>query len=199
MARMGRPRQFDEDQVIDTAKEVFWRRGYTATSVGDLEDELGVLRGSLYGAFGDKHGLFLRALERYAADTRTVTFEGDGPVLPRVRRVLLAALDAATAQPGWGCLFGNTAAELLPADQQAAEIVACGYRDFERTLAEALTRARETGEVRADVQPAPVARMLGALMQGLHLLARTEADPQRLADAVDAALSGLTTGTMSGQ
>jgi TetR/AcrR family transcriptional regulator, transcriptional repressor for nem operon len=56
--------------VVDRAKDVFWQRGYSATSMRELKDELGVLPGSLYGAFGDKHALFLRALGQYADGTR---------------------------------------------------------------------------------------------------------------------------------
>jgi len=193
MARTGRPREFDEEQVVDAARDLFWRRGYANTSVGDLEDGLGVLRGSLYGAFGDKHGLFLRALRRYADEGRTesAALAGEGPILPRLGAVLRAALDAATDRPGWGCLFGNTAAELLPGDGQAAEVVERGLRNLERAIAAALARGQETGEVRAAVDPGPSARMLVALLQGLHVVARVEEDPRRLADAVDAALAPL--------
>ena len=62
---MSRPRSFDENQVVDRAMELFWTKGYEATSVSDLTAELGVHPGSLYRTFGDKHALFLRALTRY--------------------------------------------------------------------------------------------------------------------------------------
>src|SRR5580693_289284 len=89
---MPRPRGFDSEHVVDRAMELFWTQGYEATSVSDLTAELGVHPGSLYRTFGDKHALFLRALARYrdsqARALAPVLLAG-GPVLPRIRAVLL--------------------------------------------------------------------------------------------------------------
>ncbi|WP_263993360.1 TetR/AcrR family transcriptional regulator, partial [Mycolicibacterium fallax] len=65
---MPRPRQFDEAAVIAEARDVFWTRGYASTSLEDLTTATGLGKGSLYGAFGDKRGLFLRALDAFVAD-----------------------------------------------------------------------------------------------------------------------------------
>ena len=62
---MARPREFDESEVLDAAIAAFWRGGYAATSISDLQAATGLSRGSLYKAFGYKHGLFLAALDRY--------------------------------------------------------------------------------------------------------------------------------------
>ncbi|TDD37517.1 TetR family transcriptional regulator [Actinomadura sp. KC06] len=198
MPRTGRPRSFDDGQVAAEALELFWRRGYAATSLRDLKDELGVLPGSLYAAFGDKHGLFLRALERYVDAAREQAAElsgdgaGDGAVLPRIRALLLSVLEGARATPGRGCMLGNTAAELLPADETAARLVHDGFGALETGLAQALQIAQRSGEVRPDVDCGAQARLLLALMQGLHVVARAEPTPHRLADAIDAALAPLT-------
>src|SRR5260370_36705571 len=61
----GRPREFDTDAAIERAMGVFWSSGYCGTSLPDLLEATNLSRGSLYAAFGDKHGLFLRALDRY--------------------------------------------------------------------------------------------------------------------------------------
>ena len=65
---MARPRKFDEGAVVGAAREQFWDGGYAATSVDDLTAATGLGKGSLYGAFGDKHALFLRALDDYCVD-----------------------------------------------------------------------------------------------------------------------------------
>jgi TetR/AcrR family transcriptional regulator, transcriptional repressor for nem operon len=191
--RTGRPRSFDDDHVVDAAKDVFWQRGYAATSMRELKDALGVLPGSLYGAFGDKHALFLRALERYAEGTREAgaSLLADGPVLPRLRELLLDVLRAAHATPGRGCMLGNTAAELLPEDNKAGRIVRDAYHELEQAIEQAIAAAQQTGEIKHDVKPGPQARLLVALMQGLHILARAERDPDRLQDAIDTALTPL--------
>ncbi|MFI6901761.1 TetR/AcrR family transcriptional regulator [Nonomuraea sp. NPDC050394] len=194
MPRTGRPRSFDDDQVVDGAKDVFWRRGYAATSLRELKDEVGLLPGSLYGAFGDKHALFLRALERYADDTRraAAAIAADGPVLPRVGEFLGDILTAARAEPGRGCMLGNTATELLPRDEAAGRVVRGALGALEGAIERALTAARRTGEIRDDVDCAAQARLLVVLMQGLHVVARAESDPDRLGDVVRTALASLT-------
>lgn len=62
---MARPKTFDHDQVLDRAVELFWRKGYEATSIQDLVEAMGIQRGSLYAAFGSKQDLFLAVLDRY--------------------------------------------------------------------------------------------------------------------------------------
>ncbi len=62
---MARPRQFDEEKVIESLMNVFWEKGYQATSMQDLVAASGLLKGSLYGAFGDKHAMYLAALKHY--------------------------------------------------------------------------------------------------------------------------------------
>src|SRR5215469_11329987 len=66
---MPRPRKFDESDVVAAARDEFWSRGYAATSVDDLSSVTGLGKGSLYGAFGDKHGLFMRALDDYVTSS----------------------------------------------------------------------------------------------------------------------------------
>ncbi|WP_410652971.1 TetR/AcrR family transcriptional regulator [Amycolatopsis sp. cmx-4-54] len=193
MPRTGRPRSFDEDQVIGGALDVFWRRGYTATSMRDLKEDLGILPGSLYAAYGDKHTLFLRALERYAGGAANQADAlAEGPVLTHLRELLLSVLEAAREAPGRGCLLGNTAAELLPADEAAGKIVHSGFEALETGLTQGLEAAQRSGEIRADIDCGAQARLLLVVMQGLHVVARAETDPRRLTDAVDAALAPLT-------
>src|SRR5262245_60704412 len=99
---MPRPRTFDEDQVIEDAMQLFWSRGYEATSLTDLTATLGVHPGSLYRVFGDKHELFLRALDRYR-DTQTLpaiaALGEDGPVLDHIRAMLAGVVRDAIAEP----------------------------------------------------------------------------------------------------
>jgi TetR/AcrR family transcriptional regulator, transcriptional repressor for nem operon len=193
MARVGRPRSFDDGQIVNGARDIFWQQGYAGTSMRDLKDTLGVLPGSLYGAFGDKHALFVRALQSYADDSReaAAALLGDDPVLPRLREFLTDVLRAALIAPGRGCMLGNTAAEVLPGDDAAGSVVRGAFRELEGTIEQALKLAEQAGETHDDIDSGAQARLLLALMQGLHVLARAEEDPLRLQDAIDAALTPL--------
>jgi TetR/AcrR family transcriptional repressor of nem operon len=193
MPRTGRPRTFDEDAVVEQAKQVFWAHGFEGTSVQELVDATGLQRGSLYGAFTDKHGLFLRALGRYADEARSAAAElvAAPTVMPALRAFMLAGIRATAPHPGRGCLLANTVGELLPQDELAAAAVHAVFRDLELALTKALERARSTGEIPARGDVAAQARMLVALLEGLQVVAKTEPDSARLADAVDAALAML--------
>jgi TetR/AcrR family transcriptional repressor of nem operon len=66
---MARPRKFTEEDVVTAARDQFWSAGYAGTSLEDLTEATGLGRGSLYGAFGDKHALYLRALRGLGVPT----------------------------------------------------------------------------------------------------------------------------------
>jgi TetR/AcrR family transcriptional repressor of nem operon len=192
MARTGRPRSFTESEVVDAATDVFWQRGYADTSMLRLGEEAGVLPGSLHAAFGDKHTLFVLALERYTQGQREfgASLQDAGPVLPRLRQMMYSIADAATSDHPRGCMLGNTATELAD-DVTARGIVRRAFAELETSIAEALARAQRDGEVKRDLDVDGYARALVALTQGLHVLARVETDSHRLHDGVDAALAPL--------
>ncbi len=125
-ASLGRPRQFDEDEVLLAAAHAFWQRGYHATSIDDLCAATGLLRGSLYGAYGDKHGIFVASLNRYC-ETRVARAEES--LAGRASREVLrrglsyyfeSALDISLAR---ACFITNTALELVPQDREVAEVI----------------------------------------------------------------------------
>ena len=195
---MPRPRVFDEQHVIDRAMELFWTKGYEATSVSDLTAELGVHPGSLYRTFGDKHALFLRALERYrhtqARELAPALLAG-GPVLPRIRAVLIGFIQLAAeqAEPR-GCLAANTAGELLPGDAEAARCVAAALSDVEEGFLQGLRTAASQGEISGSLDLPGWAAALTMLVQGLQVVAKADPDPRRLASGVDAVLASLCVG-----
>jgi TetR/AcrR family transcriptional repressor of nem operon len=198
MARTGRPRAFDTERALAQARDLFWARGYAATSIQDVVDELNVQRGSLYAAFGDKRSLYLRAVALYVRDNRDhlETILATDPVLPKIRRMLLepSALTGApepTDGSRRGCLLGNTAAELSPGDEQATRLVADAYDAMVDVLAQALARAQATGEVTTTATPRAQAEMLLLLFQGSALVGRAQAGRDRLTAGIDAAIDAL--------
>lgn len=201
MARTGRPRAFDTEQALARARDLFWSRGYAATSVQDLVDELGVQRGSLYAAFGDKHDLYLKAVALYDQENRghLQAILQDGPVLPALRRMLLdpSALTGAADRPQGrrGCLVGDTTAELVPGDDTARALAAAAYDGFIEVVTAALSRAQAAGEVTATAAPEAQARLLLLLFQGAALVSRAQPDQEGLAAAIDAALNALRSST----
>jgi len=197
MARTGRPREFDKDQTLARALDLFWSQGYGATSVQDLVDALALERGSLYGAFGDKRRFYLDAVRLYwdVYERQLVTTLDTQPALPALREVLAnpARLDELNSDVGapHGCLLGNTTAELVPRDSEAGEVVARSYSRFTRIVADALRRAQTTGEVTDTATPEAQAQLLLFLVQGFSLVSRAGVDTTIALAAVDAAIDGL--------
>ncbi|MFI2199902.1 TetR/AcrR family transcriptional regulator [Streptomyces sp. NPDC020192] len=193
---MARTKEFDPDAALQAALELFWRRGYEATSMADLVDRLGIGRASLYATFGSKHELYLKALDRYERSglTRIVReLSQPGPALPAVRALLrrYAAEASHDELRQSGCLITNTASELAPHDPAATRQVERNWDHVETALHSALTRAQAQDELPADRDPLALARMLLVLMQGLRVVGKASADPARVRDATEQALALL--------
>src|SRR5262245_55384676 len=160
---MPRPREFDEEQVLERAQQLFWKRGFAATSIEELVAATGLGRASLYAAFGSKRALFLRVLERYRGGVQAALLAAlHGPGTPRARLDALLEAMLATLEDGKrrGCFLTQTAVELCPADRTAEKTVREFLESLEQEIAEVWRAARERGEIRADVAPRAGARAL---------------------------------------
>ena len=159
-------------------------------------DELGVQRGSLYAAFGDKHDLYLKAVALYDKENREhlQAILQDGPVLPALRRMLLdpSALTGAPGHPQGrrGCLVGNTTAELVPGNNAAPALAAAAYDGSIKVVSAAMARAQAAGEVTTSATPEAQARMSSSLPR---LSTGVSCQPNRdsLAASIDATLDAL--------
>ncbi|MEU5216092.1 TetR family transcriptional regulator [Streptomyces sp. NPDC020807] len=194
---MARTKEFDPEAALRAALELFWERGYEATSMADLVEHLGVGRASLYATFGNKHDLYMKALDRYleTRDPEIVeALSAPGPALPGVR-ALVRRFTAEAASEGRqrlnGCFVTNSAAELAPHDPAVARRVELSWEQMETLLYGALTRARAGGELPADRDPRALARMLLVLLQGIRVVGKASTEPGRVLDAAEQALSLL--------
>src|SRR3977135_3053245 len=173
----GRPRSFDVEAAVERAMGVFWSRGYNATALPDLLRATKLSRGSLYAAFGDKHGLFLRALDRYIADALTrMDLELDPRRAPVVglRTFLAGYVDRTSGASGRrGCLLVATAMELAGRDGEVEGRIGSFFKAMEAKAAGALSRAKVAGELAAGVEPASAARILVCFVEGLRVIGKT--------------------------
>ncbi len=192
---MARTKEFDPDTALQGALELFWRRGYEATSMADLVQHLGIGRASIYATFGSKHELYLKALDRYLQLRNPNPIEllsQPGPALPAVRALVQQyAEESACDEQRRGCLVVNAAVERLPGDSAVARRVESSWDTLEVALASALTRARAQGELADDCDPRALARFLLVVLQGLRVLGKGHPDPERLRDAAAQALTAL--------
>ena len=192
---MARTKEFDPDAALRDALELFWERGYEATSMADLVERLGIARASIYSTFGGKRELYLKALDRYgeiAHPTLLTDLSQPGPALPAVRALITRyATEAAHDDKRRGCFIVNTAIELAPHDPATARRVQASWDFLETALTSALIRARAQGELAKSRDPRSLARCLLVFLQGLRVMGKAATEPERLRDATAQALTLL--------
>jgi len=195
---MARPREFDADSALERATQVFWAKGYEATSLDDLCDATGLSRSSLYGAFGDKRDLLLRSLDRYSERGTTqiaATLEKAPSLREGLANLLREFIDQIVAGPGRrGCFIGNCAAELARHDREAMARVRESLARSQATFRAALARAQRRGEIASTADIAALARFLTSSFQGLRLVGKALPDRATLEDIAAVVLRCLDQG-----
>jgi TetR/AcrR family transcriptional repressor of nem operon len=192
---MARPKEFDPDEALERATEVFWRRGYEATSIEDLTTSMGINRGSLYDTFGGKQELFLACMDRYChgvAASRLSMLDRPGPALEAIRTFIQTMLELGLSYPERkGCLIANTVMELAPRQKEVGSRVAKAMGDFEEAFFRTLSRAEKQGELRNGKDPRSLARFLTTMMQGVIVMMKAGMPAEALRDTVRTGLSML--------
>lgn len=160
--------------------DVFWSCGYHGTSLPDLLEATNLSRGSLYAAFGDKHGLFLRALDRYIDDALArleIELDPGKNALAGLRTCLTGYVDRTSGAAGKrGCLVVATAMELAAHDTEVEQRIRRFFLRMETRLTEALASAQAAGELADGVEPATAARVLLSLLEGMRVVGKTGPD-----------------------
>lgn len=192
---MARPKQFDRDEALHKAMEVFWSRGYEAASIQDLVRHMGINRQSLYDTFGDKHALYLQALDRYCEVEGRKVFtllERPGSVKKNLRQLFAGAVEGSLCDgQRRGCFVGNAMSELAGRCQETAARTCSNMVAMEGAFYRALLRGKKEGELRGVRDARAVARFLYSSLQGLVLMAKATQDRKTLEDVVKVTLSVL--------
>jgi AcrR family transcriptional regulator len=175
--RRGRPPAYDADTALQAALDAFWDGGYAATSLDDLSAATGMNRPSLYGAFGDKRELYLKAVERYREAGRAGLARAlapDRPLRDGLREVYSRAIALYLSGKSGprGCFVIGTAATEAVGSPEVRALLAATLRDFDKAFEERMVLARERGELPADADPAALARVASAILHTLAVRAR---------------------------
>jgi AcrR family transcriptional regulator len=190
----GRPRSFDESEVLDRARAVFWNLGYAATSLDDLAKATGLNRPSLYGAFGDKHALYMAALTRTrdeALGSMAAALAHEAPL-----KALLTALfqrAGAIYRAGdagqRGCFIIGTAVTQALDDAEARALTAGFLAETDRLFRERFERA--AGELSTGLTPAAAAPIASATLHTLAIRARAGAGEAEMDSVARGAVAAI--------
>jgi TetR/AcrR family transcriptional regulator, transcriptional repressor for nem operon len=192
---MARPRGFDETVALDAAVECFRRRGYEATSIRDLTECMGIGPTSLYNSFGDKRGLFIKALERYvdcSVRARLKRLESSLPPEQAVRTLIEDVVERSlTDRTRGGCLLINSALEIAPHDPEVGAEIAKRLGEIEGFFRRSISAAQSSGTISRKLNSSDFARLLLGVLLGIRVLARSKPERTLLEGVARPALSLL--------
>ena len=177
--------------------KAFWSKGYEATSLADLMSATGLHKGSLYQAFGDKHSLFVQALDRYLQEMRrqkTEILAGQTSPLAGIRAVMHAMVDIADGDSECprGCLAINSLVELAPHDDKVQEVLWNHLRTMRASMEEQVAAAQAAGEMTRERSPELVTTMLITFMDGIAVMLKGPLSNAEAHDLLDAQIGALT-------
>lgn len=192
---MARPKAFDTDAALVRAMELFWEQGYAATSMEQLVKTMGISRQSLYDTFGDKHRLFLAAMDSYCTmldDAMLSPLRAPDAGLQALHDVGMGIIDFLVRYPKRrACLMANTTLELAPHDAEIAVKVRAHMDNMAAAFRHALVNARARGEIAATSDPDALAKYLVGMAHGLMVMAKSGADRETLTGIMATAVAPL--------
>jgi TetR/AcrR family transcriptional repressor of nem operon len=193
---MSRPKAFDPNDALDRATDLFRRKGYAATSIGDLVAHTGLSRSSLYDTFGDKHALYLAALDRYRARGHSglsVMLGRYDSALEGIRAYFeTVAQDCACPTQGrYGCFAVNAAAECAATDAETAARTAANWQMLTNVFAATLRRAQQQGELAANRDAEALGHFLTNAVYGLRGLQTAGASADAIRSVIETTLTVL--------
>ncbi|MBO6827224.1 MAG: TetR/AcrR family transcriptional regulator [Sneathiella sp.] len=191
---MPRAKCFDREEALQKAMKAFWARGYEATSVQDLVDSMGINRGSLYDTFGDKHQLFLAALDQYTKKSlsRGSALKQEGNALEILTDYLYAFMYRTLEDPEKrGCFITNTTVERSSYDPECAKVVGEYYGKVEQDIAELIARGQRDGNIVNNRDAADLASFFVGVMQGVRVMGKCRPEEKTLRPMVEVALSAI--------
>lgn len=190
---MARSKEFDVDIVLGKAMNVFWQQGYEKTSMQDLVTGMGIHKRSMYDTFGDKHTLYMKAIDRYVQNTSANMEEQvkeAASAKGAIRQLFELILQMAEMDPK-GCLLVNTAVELSYHDPEAAARVNEAFLDTEQLIERLLLDGQASGEISRRRPAADLAAYLHNALVGLRVMVKTTRDVNKLQGIIDTTLEVL--------
>lgn len=195
LAGMPRAKAFDPEAALDRAVELFWRLGYEGTSMAKLLEFMGISRQSLYDTYGDKHSLFLAAIDRYRGNVQRqlATLIAEQATAAAAVRAVFEWVNQAVFEHAEhrSCLMANAALELGQRDPEVRERVADHLREVEGVFTTVLERGQRAGELDPNRDMQALARFLTNSIHGLGILARGGAPTPVLRDTITTTLAVL--------
>lgn len=179
---MARSKEFEENTVLDKAMRLFWEQGYEKTSMTDLVEHMGIHRRSLYDTFGDKHQLFLKAIDRF--DNKITASLAGGikrsKTATEALQFIFEFMIIGEENSPPGCLMVNSAVELAARDPDVDTKSTEAFTTAEQLLKEIILWGQRDGEFTTEYEVDELAEYLHNVGVGLKVMARTSVAKEKL-------------------
>lgn len=192
---MARTKDFDENEVLTKAIQLFWHKGYNGTSMQDLVDGLGISRSSLYDTYTDKHTLFVKALESYqAAGTIKIQeiVSHSGGAKETVKKLLgFVANELLNDKQQKGCFMVNAEVEVAPHDAEVNNLVCRNDQQMEEAFFQVIQNGKYSGEIKNNQDAHALARFFFNAVKGMRVTAKSTTDKTVFDDIIKLTVSVL--------
>ncbi len=189
---MPRVKLFDKNEALNKAMHLFWKQGYSATSIQDLVNHLGINRASIYDTFGDKEKLFFSAFENYRktnTDAIAKFFESQSNVREGFQKLFEFSIDESIRDADKkGCFVVNTTTELIPGDEKIVKIVRENKKTFERLFFDYLKHGEAHGQIPEGKDLKALASLIYTLYNGMRVISKVETNKKELMNSVKTVL-----------
>ena len=191
---MPRSIAFDPEEILDRAMDVFWEKGFEATSLPDIERATGLNRSSLYNTFGSMRDVYYAALDGYRRTTSAAMHNtlSTGSAPDALRAYFNLVVEEAQGKQGRrGCFLANAAVELSPSDPEAARRATESFAGIRAAFQGTIERGQSQGDVPADRDAGALASLLLTGLLGLRVATRSGEPEDVLNDSIDGLLASL--------
>jgi len=192
---MARTKDFDENEVLTKAIQIFWHKGYNGTSMQDLVDGLGISRSSLYDTFTDKHTLFIKALESYqysGAEKIREMIAQSGSAKEAVQKLLeYTTKDLLDDDQQKGCFMVNSKVELASHDAEINSLLCQNDQQIEEAFLQVIQKGKESGEIKNMLDARALARFIMNTVKGMQVTGKSSTDKTVFDDIIRLTVSVL--------
>ena len=192
---MARTKDFDENEVLSKAIRLFWHKGYNGTSMQDLVDGLGISRSSLYDTYGDKHALYIKALESYQ-DSSGIEMCNIINNTPSAKEAIKQLLEFITRnmlndEQHKGCFMVNAGVEVAPHDAEVNDLLCKNEQQLEDVFYKTIKRGQESGEITTSQDAMALTRFISNTVKGIQVSAKSTTAKTFFDDIIQTTMSVL--------
>lgn len=188
----GRPTIYEDDNIIKKAQELFWQKGYTATSLSDLQKATGAGAGSFYNTFkGGKKEVFQKAIEerRIAFDAFKNELDLSDSPLELIKDFFRSIASAAENEHLKGCIIANTVVEMTFIDENLESNAVQILKEVEEMFTQTIKNEKVKGNLKSPIDPEILGRYLITFWSGLNTLRRMYPDQKILKAQIEMQLA----------